>query len=241
MAISNLNGIALSGTSAINGVTQSTLSAINGQTIGGGSSPPAYDNSAKLNSSGNGTMTLSLTTSGSNRYLLVGLGTTTSITCTGITYNGVAMTEIGSAVDNTDSGANSRLYVFELIAPASGANDIVASFSGAPAERTMFGLSFTSVHQTTPTGTSATATVNNSATPSVTVSSATGELVVDFHSANNSLVTFSAGSGQTSRQTETTSVGMCSSTQDGAASVVMDWSNTNNRWYSSRGIPLKPA
>lgn len=202
---------------------------------------PTYDNSAKMTNTGNGDMTLSLTTSGSDRYLLVGIGTNTSMTCTGITYNGVAMTIIGSAVDNTDSGANSRLYVFELIAPASGANNIVASFSGAPSYRTMFGISFTDVHQTTPTGTAATATTNNSATPSVTVTSATGELVVDFHSAHASLATFSAGSGQTSRLTQTTDIGMCCSTEAGASSVVMDWSNTNNRWYSSRGIPLKPA
>lgn len=202
---------------------------------------PTYDNSAKLASTGNGTMTLSLTTSGSDRYLLVGIGTSTGMTCTGITYAGVSMTQIGSPVDNTDSGAGSRLYVFELIAPASGANDIVASFSGPPSYRTMIGISVTDAHQTTPTGTSATSTTNNSATPSVTVTSATGELVVDFHSAHNTLVTFSAGSGQTSRQTNTTDIGMCCSTQDGAASVVMDWSNTNNRWYSSRGIPIKPA
>lgn len=201
----------------------------------------AYDNSAKLNSSGNGNMTLSLTTAGSDRFLLVAIGCTTSISCTGITYGGVSMTQIGSAVDNTDSGAGSRLYVFQLVNPTVGANNIVASFSGAPADRTMIGISFTGVDQTTPTGTSATSTTNNSATPSVTVTSASGEMVADFHSAHDSLSTFSPGAGQTSRQTETAPPGMCCSHEAGAASTVMSWSNSPNRWYSSRGIPLKPS
>ncbi len=202
---------------------------------------PSFDLATTINSTGNGDVTFSHTVSGSNRFLLVSISTNTSISITGVTYNGVTMTALAAAVDNTDSSANSRLHVFRLIAPATGANNVVVTFSGAPSDRTVIAESFTDVNQTTPMGTVATSTTNNSASPSVTVVGASGDLIVDFHGANDALSTTSAGSGQTSRASSLPSTGSISSTENGGASVVMDWSNTPDRWYSSLGVALKPT
>lgn len=68
--------------------------------------------------------------SNSNRVLIVTINTNTSgATCSGITYNGVAMT----LVDSISQGSNGFLYSFILIAPATGTHNLVATVSaGTP-------------------------------------------------------------------------------------------------------------
>jgi hypothetical protein len=210
---------------------------------GGGGSAPVFDAATTTTSSGNGVITLSHTCTGSDRILFVAIGSNSSLDATGVTYNGVAMTSMG-AIDNPDSGANSRLEVFRLVAPATGANDISASFSGPPADRTVIAVSFTGVHQTVPLGTIATNTTNNTTAPTVTVVGAVGDLIVDFHAANSRLTSIAADASQTERASilGTGSIpGTMSSTEAGAASVVMNWSNSGSRWYSSCGVAIKPV
>ena len=72
--------------------------------------------------------TRSYTCSGSNRLLLVVITKRTSDDMTGVTYNGVAMTQLIKR-DHADS--TEFLYIYGLLNPASGAHDIVASASGA--------------------------------------------------------------------------------------------------------------
>lgn len=75
-------------------------------------------------------LTVSHTTSGSNRILIVGVqtGTGGSSLVTGITYNGTAMTNIDSSIGN---GVQRWLETWYLIAPTSGTHDIVVSTSGS--------------------------------------------------------------------------------------------------------------
>lgn len=84
----------------------------------------AYDAvTATGSTAGSSTKTFSHTCSGSDRLLLVVAGChTATADISGVTYNGVAMTQVGA--DQTDS-ANGRLTVWSLIAPASGANNVV--------------------------------------------------------------------------------------------------------------------
>lgn len=80
------------------------------------------------------------TCTGTNRILFVGTSGNTS-TCTGITYNGVAMTSIGT----TSTGSNNAA-LFYLINPASGSNTIQVTYSGS----NTFGahaISYTSAQQ----------------------------------------------------------------------------------------------
>lgn len=71
--------------------------------------------------------TISHTCTGSNRLLLVGFyKSNTADDVTGITYAGVAMTRV-----QTSSFSASRAYLYAIMAPATGANNIVISISAS--------------------------------------------------------------------------------------------------------------
>jgi hypothetical protein len=111
----------------------------------------AYDNSTTANAfrTNASSLTFSHTTSGSNRLLVVGVHTVdaNSRTITGVTYNGVAMTSLYEY----SAFSQRRTGMFYLINPASGANNVVITLSGATASPgTIEGaaISFTGVFQT---------------------------------------------------------------------------------------------
>lgn len=88
----------------------------------------AFDASAQIeNQSAGTTATLSHTTSGANRLLLVAVhqSTVASDGVSSVTYNGVSMTKIGSTVTIESSVA--YLSLWYLLAPATGANNIVVT------------------------------------------------------------------------------------------------------------------
>lgn len=94
----------------------------------------------------------SFTTAGSDRLLLVmtvnrnaGGGT-----ITGVTYNGVAMSQVGSMVEFF--GANWEYRLWALVAPASGANALAIALDGAR-EVCAVVMSFNAVDQGAPYGT----------------------------------------------------------------------------------------
>ena len=199
----------------------------------------AFDAVTSGQANGAGPFTLSHTTSGADRVLVVGviIHAGAGITITSVTYNGVAMTVIPSS---TITGTYA-VSLYGLIAPASGANTVSISISGN-AEIGFGAMSLTGADQTTPFGTANTAT-GTSTTPSVTVSSASGEIVVDtgqiFHSG-----TFSVGAGQTSRWSSFSTGGWVKhfgSTEPGDTSVTMSWSNTTSQGWALSAVPVKPV
>lgn len=89
----------------------------------------ALDATSTANTTGTSS-TWAHTCSGNNRILFVGVGTDFSgDVITGVTYNGVAMTEITRQA--TIGTNNYFAYLYYLINPASGANNIVVSASGS--------------------------------------------------------------------------------------------------------------
>lgn len=181
------------------------------------------------------------TCAGSNRLLMVAIANDAgdSFQPGAPTYNGISMTSVG-AINNATDFANVRLTVFRLIAPATGSNTL--AFSIGPVNFVVVAVSFNGVNQTTPLGTAATATGTTAAQPSVTVSSAVNDLVFDaIGTLNSAADTFTAGTGQTKRASvdNGADIGGASSTEAGAASVVMDWSSPN-RYWSSVGVSIKP-
>lgn len=75
-------------------------------------------------------LTYSFTCSGNNRRLYVGvMGAINSLLISGVTYNGVAMTFI----DRIQVTSDRWIYLYELINPATGANNIVISASSSTA------------------------------------------------------------------------------------------------------------
>src|SRR5438067_591060 len=96
-----------------------------------------------------GPLTISHTCGGSNRILLVGVEISVGgETVTGVTYNSVAMTQINLQDLNGSTFRNT--YLFYLIAPATGANNIVVSASGGTGNIYAAAASYTGVDQSSP-------------------------------------------------------------------------------------------
>lgn len=201
---------------------------------------PAVDSVSSFSNNGAGPFTWAHTCSGTDRLLRV---TTShfdsSDTVTSVTYNGVALTAVPSGSTN-----NGQYYItaYYLIAPDAGTYDIVVTVSGSVFDFGAGAISYTDAHQTTPLGTAVTAT-GTSTTPSVTVSSAADELVDDglviIHGG-----TLSVGAGQTQRWNAIASGGFikyAGSTEGGAASTTMSWSNSSSQTWAIVAVPIKPV
>lgn len=94
------------------------------------------------------TITLSHTCSGDDRLLIVcAFSQNSNQTITGITYNSIAMTQAAVVTNATYRFA----YIWYLIDPATGANDIVITKPSGELLR-ITGISFTGAHQTDPIG-----------------------------------------------------------------------------------------
>jgi len=161
-----------------------------------------------------------------------------------VTYNGISLTQISSVAN----GNTERAALFYLINPASGTHNIVVTL--AVASRFIGGAySYTGVNQATPLGTSASA-IGNSSTSSVTISSATNELVVDVLARRGDLANnpITVGAGQTQRWNRVTTINNANngeagtgSSKTGQTSTLMAWSWINNRQWVAIGVSLKPA
>lgn len=181
--------------------------------------------SSVFTSAGSST-TLSHTTSGANRGLLVFVGIETALgapTVSSVTYAGVSMTLVRS--DAVASGSV-RSEIWKLAAPASGANNIVVTLSAA-ADHAVAGQSYNNVHADVVSNHNGVALTTGN--PSVAVTSAVGELVADItHSQrDNTDAQISPGAGQTQRWTQGAGDNRPrakGSTEAGAASVTMSWS-----------------
>lgn len=202
----------------------------------------AVDAASSANSNSNAATSLSWshTCTGNTRLLLVAVHLRIAATesVSGITYNGVAMTLV-SALTN---GAV-RLELWQLVAPATGANTIAVTLSAGT--RVCGGaLSLTGVDPTIPLGTAATNSATN-ATPGVTVASGIGEVVVDALS-QGAQPTETAGTGQTRQWFDASTAGVnnvrgAGSTIAGAASVTTSWSSGNSQGWAMVGVSVKPA
>jgi hypothetical protein len=105
---------------------------------------------------------------------------------------------------------------------------------------------YSAVNQSTPFGTPNEA-IGSSAAPSVVISAAVNDVVIDAVGVNNRGSTGTVGAGQTQRYNFTTPSGgpmdqgilAIGSDEPGAASVTMNWSTSNEEWASC-GAGLKP-
>lgn len=180
----------------------------------------------------------SFTVTGSNTYGVVSVGLRSATAdITGITFNTVAMTELG---DVLRAASTLHVWTFGLAGPTSG-NVVITGDTSLAAEVVV--STYTGVAQTGSTGTVATAD-GASDTPSVTVSSATGELVVDAVGWNAG-GDGTAGASQTKRAEGVSgngiSMDVATSDEAGAASVTMSWTVTGGGAWVILGVPLKPV
>jgi len=207
----------------------------------------AIDNTSTGSGEGS-TITVSHTTgSGSNRLMLVGISARRLSdpvgfpVVSGVTYNGVPLSTVGTYQNLNASFSPSAIWIYSLVAPATGTYDVVVSFSTLP---TTWGavvgvMTFTGVDPNTPLGTFASARGTSSTTATVDVTSATNELVFDTVAGNNA---FTVGAGQTQRwnaRYSTYEYG-AGSTEPGASTVTMSWTMASSYWVIG-AVSIKPC
>jgi len=197
-----------------------------------------------------GTLTVShtVTTEGTNRALYVGviIDTNANLTSIGVKYNTVAMSSIYSG------GTTPYLEVFRLVAPATGANDIVATFTLASGtvEAVLIGASYINVLQATPEDATTAGTGTGTAS-AVTPTASDRENVLDFLATNGNEATLAHVITDISIQTliavdDTTTgtdIALATSSQfaDSANSTPsMSWTWTGSQDFVHVGIPINP-
>ncbi|MFQ5937212.1 MAG: hypothetical protein ACE5LB_12485, partial [Acidiferrobacterales bacterium] len=97
-------------------------------------------------------VTISHTTSGTSRFMLVGVSiglAAAGQSVSTITYNGTSLNFEGAI----DSPANeARIEIWSLVAPDTGTHDVVVNLSAGHQGATIGVMTFTGVHQTNPLG-----------------------------------------------------------------------------------------
>jgi hypothetical protein len=178
------------------------------------------------------------TSAASNRLMLVGIShTKDDPTINSVTYGGVALTALGTA-----QASDFRTRIYSLIAPASGTANVVVTFSARPSKGAIVTVStYSGVNQTTPLGTLAAAS-GDSATPSVAVTSVSGDLVHDVLTTETGSGTITAGAGQTLNGTAPADVEIVRnrSSRETATgtTTTMSYSMTAKKWSIS-GVAIK--
>ena len=190
------------------------------------------------------TFTYSYTCTGSNLGLFVVISNGTSVgTITGVTYNGVSMTQIGFQDNSGGSGVNT--YMFYLSAPATGANNVVVTASVATANIEVATISYTGVKQTgqpaAHNGQDFGHTSTSTGSQSVTPTDANSWVVWVLYYADN-VFTFT---NATVQELTTTFWGMGLLDSNGAvpaSSYTMSWtSNEGNSWEQGIIAAISPA
>lgn len=197
-----------------------------------------FDAASVTTGSGTGPFTWAHTCTGSDRALDVNISIYDSADFpTSVTYNGVALTLIGST-----SNGQYTVYQYYLIAPATGANNIEVAVSGNVFDFVGSGVSLTGVDQTTAIGTQA---VNSGTdtTPTVNVTSAANEYVIDALIITHG-GTLTVDGSQTQQAQAIGGAGFvkgASSTEGGAATTTMSWGNSSSQAWAIVGTPFKPV
>lgn len=139
---------------------------------------------------------------------------------------------------------NRYLAVFRKIAPTAGAHVLtIASLPGGGAQAGV-AKSFTGVDQTTPND--APSGINGNTVTSLTqdISSAAGDMVIDFVCINGELISLTEGASQTEPTglpVAIASMNASASYEAGAATVTMSWSWTGNQSYAQVAMNLNVA
>jgi uncharacterized repeat protein (TIGR01451 family) len=177
--------------------------------------------------------------SGANRLLLAGFSfgdnskTVLSVTCGGTNLSFVGRSAVYRGVE-----------LWSLVNPPVGTANIVATWSGK-ADTVLWSASFTNVDQTSPLGSFQSASAQ-STTPSLTVGSATGNLVVDILAATGDAGTLTADANQTTIAADNTGTAGGNargggSYKTGASSVTMSWTLEASKSWDLGAVTLNAA
>jgi len=177
-------------------------------------------------------LTISHTCTGTNRFLIVGITHRTTIT--GVTYNTVALTQLGSTL--TADGKS--LDIWSLIAPANGSAHNVVISSSAGIFGHAVALCFTGVHQTTALGAQSAGADGFTSSATATVTGVANGMVVDFVMIEANAPT--PDGSQTQRFNATYYQYLAASTKVGTGSVAMSWTFTAD-YNELVAVPILPV
>ena len=164
---------------------------------------------------------------GSDRFLVVGVLKQSSQTCTGVTYNGVALTKVATLADsNVSVNEENTLWVSEGFQPASGSNNIALTFSGA-GTFIVVATAWDGVDQTTGYESVNTSTSSSSVAGSVTVTSTTDNCVVNGFIRTGA--TWTADSDTTKQGSTNTEMGYGDTTVTPAGAYSIGYTNATKR------------
>lgn len=183
------------------------------------------------------------TASNGNRLLIVAISwQSNTVTVSSVTYNSVSMTSVGASIDLTSTDPDIHTQLFRLIAPSTGANNVVVTFSGST-NAEISSSTFYGVNQTTPLGTLGGASSNGSSTVTVDITNASGDFVIDSANYGDSTETLTPGAGQTERwEINANSTVAAGSTEIATfGTTTMSWTGSGDGapWVTT-GVPIKP-
>lgn len=169
-----------------------------------------------------------------NADLLIVCVTATWAAPSSVTYNGDAVT---LQVSRENSGYGS--FIYTRANPDVGTANVVVNWAGST-DATVTVLGYKKTHNTTPVS-GADFAEGTSTSPAVTITSATGSVVIDCLGWYSWIATASATGGQTEQSNLTVGdIGGAVSTKAGAASVNMAWTISTSREWAHTAISVNP-
>lgn len=165
-------------------------------------------------------------------------------TVSGVTWNGIALTQVPSAFEQLNAGGGVTLAVdaWYLVNPDTGAHNVVVNWQDGSNDVNFTGISsWNGVDATVPLGTAVTNS-GASGNGSVVVSSAAGEIVAGVIMVEEALgADVASGDTQLFEIDNADFLVANGAQQNGAASVTLDWTLTSASGWAANGVPLKPA
>lgn len=202
-------------------------------TCGSSVGPIVFDAATEGTEVSSDTQTVSHTTgSGSKRLLLAIVAWNGTATVSSVTYNSIALTSTTAA---NSPYSNHKTQIWYLVAPSTGANNLVVTLSASSALNTAV-VTYTGVDQTTPVE-NVTSSSNDINTMAVTVTSAVGDLA--FAAVHRSGGTLVPDAGQTERfNAFDSAILFAGGDKTGAASVTLTWTTSGTSPWSMVGVSI---
>ncbi|MEK7578559.1 MAG: hypothetical protein AAB456_02475 [Patescibacteria group bacterium] len=208
----------------------------------------AFDNSASASAASASSLTKSFTPVDiTNGIAAVGAlhRSGTQRTISTVTYAGNNMTQAVVVANVPGNIAElGQVAIYYQTGIPSGASNAVITLNAAADLLNMGIISYTGAHQTVQNGGTGTADVVTSATTTIDVTSATGEIVIDAVETNDNLVDVTTGGGQTRRvafQVTGWGTGAIMSEEAGAATVTMSHTGNGTASWGQVAWSIKPA
>ncbi len=207
----------------------------------GPASEVALDNVSTGTASSGLTFNISHATAGTDRLMLVGVSIVwQSSLVSGVSYAGQPLTRVGvEQISPSNNGVRTELWA--LVNPPVGDDNVAITFNSDMTNVSAGVVTFTGVNQSDPYGPFY-SIAQESASVSLTIPSAVGELAFDTISYHRRDDTYAPDSGQTQvwKRRQTDAAGGASS-KPGAATVTMGWSGDNVRNWAMGAVSVKPT